>query len=60
MAVFSEPEDIVKLKPDMIKLRKLDLRGVIVTSKGREADFASRFFATKYGISEDPVTGSTH
>jgi predicted PhzF superfamily epimerase YddE/YHI9 len=33
---------------------------VIVTAPGGEADFVSRFFAPKYGIPEDPVTGSAH
>ena len=60
MAVFPEPADIIALKPDMMMLRKLDLRGVIVTAKGKDVDFISRFFVPKYGIPEDPVTGSTH
>jgi predicted PhzF superfamily epimerase YddE/YHI9 len=33
---------------------------VIVTSRGREFDFVSRFFAPGSGIDEDPVTGSSH
>jgi len=44
----------------MKKLKKLALRGVIVTAKGSKADFSSRFFAPKLGISEDTVTGSAH
>ena len=32
----------------------------IVTSKGINVDFVSRFFAPKIGINEDPVTGSAH
>ena len=60
MAVFSEPDDVVGLKPDMMTLSKLDLRGVIITKKGKNVDFISRFFAPKYGIPEDPVTGSAH
>ena len=60
MAVFPEPDDVVELKPDMIMLSKLDLRGVIVTAKGKDVDFISRFFAPKYGVLEDPVTGSAH
>ena len=46
--------------PDFWRLRELDLRGVIVTAPGEELDFVSRFFAPKYGIDEDPVTGSAH
>ncbi len=59
-AVFSSESDIIELKPDMGLLKKLDLRGVIVTAKGNKVDFVSRFFAPKYGIDEDPVTGSAH
>jgi predicted PhzF superfamily epimerase YddE/YHI9 len=36
------------------------LRGVIVTAPGTDVDFVSRFFATKIGIPEDPVTGAAH
>lgn len=58
--VFSNEKAIVELKPDMALLKKLDLRGVIVTAKGDEVDFVSRFFAPRFGIDEDPVTGSAH
>ena len=41
-------------------LNRLGLRGVSVTAPGDKADFVSRFFAPKFGIPEDPVTGSAH
>lgn len=53
-------ETLRHLDPDMSLLRQLDRRGVIVTAEGRDCDFVSRFFAPKYGIDEDPVTGSAH
>ena len=54
-------EDAVNnINPDMTLLRQLDRRGVIVTAEGIDCDFVSRFFAPKYGIDEDPVTGSAH
>ena len=34
--------------------------GVIVTAKGDESDFVSRFFTPQASILEDPVTGSAH
>lgn len=34
--------------------------GVIVTAKGNECDFVSRFFTPQATILEDPVTGSAH
>lgn len=33
---------------------------VIVTAKGAQVDFVSRFFAPNAGLPEDPVTGSAH
>lgn len=60
LAVFEDEEVIRKLSPDHSLLSKLDRRGVIVTAPGREHDYVSRFFAPKYGIPEDPVTGSAH
>jgi PhzF family phenazine biosynthesis protein len=50
------------LIPDMVMLKKVDTRGVIVTavSDVPEYDFVSRFFAPGIGIDEDPVTGSAH
>ena len=59
-AVFSNEDEIKGMNPNMAELEKLDLRGVIVTAKGKNVDFVSRFFAPKYGIKEDPVTGSSH
>jgi len=60
MAVFDNEEEVIGLKPNFDALSKLDLRGVMVTAKGKEVDFVSRFFAPRYGINEDPVTGSAH
>jgi PhzF family phenazine biosynthesis protein len=58
--VFERERDVRELIPDMGTLKKLDLRGVIVSAPGDEADFVSRFFAPALGIDEDPVTGSAH
>ena len=60
VAVFDSEAIIRSLQPNMMLLSELDLRGVIVTAPGDEFDFVSRFFAPKYGIPEDPVTGSAH
>ncbi len=58
--VYSKEREVRQLTPDTARLKSLDRRGVIVTARGDEADFVSRFFAPKYGIPEDPVTGSAH
>lgn len=60
IAVYKTEDDIISITPELMKLKKLDLRGVIITAPGKEVDFVSRFFAPKYGIDEDPVTGSAH
>ena len=60
MAVFGDEADVRSLEPDMSALARLDTRGVIATAPGREVDFVSRFFAPRFGIPEDPVTGSAH
>ena len=42
------------------ELRKLDLRGVVITAPGHDSqtDYVLRFFAPKNSVSEDPVTGN--
>ncbi|HXH71780.1 MAG TPA: PhzF family phenazine biosynthesis protein [Mariprofundaceae bacterium] len=60
LAVFDDEEMVRAIEPDHALLRQLDLRGVIVTAPGHDVDFVSRFFAPKFGIPEDPVTGSAH
>lgn len=57
--VASEDE-VRALDPDHSRLRRIPVRGVIVTSRSPEFDFVSRFFAPGSGIDEDPVTGSAH
>jgi PhzF family phenazine biosynthesis protein len=59
--VVYQTESIIRsIVPDLALLREIDLRGVVVTAPGQEADFVSRFFAPKFGLPEDPVTGSAH
>lgn len=60
VAVYEKEEDVLEMNPDFFRMSQLDLRGVVVTARGKDYDFVSRFFAPNYGISEDPVTGSAH
>src|SRR5690348_4440836 len=55
-------EQLRALSPDHSTLRRIPVRGVIVTARSSrpEFDFVSRFFAPGSGIDEDPVTGSAH
>ncbi|UAY51399.1 PhzF family phenazine biosynthesis protein [Ferruginibacter albus] len=60
LLVELENEDAVKnCTPDFTALKKTGEK-VIITAKGSNADFVSRFFAPSAGINEDPVTGSAH
>lgn len=52
-------ESVRNCEPDFSLLKKMGEK-VIITSRGNEVDFVSRFFAPAVGIEEDPVTGSAH
>lgn len=54
-------DEIRDYLPDFEKLALLPYQGLIITCRlDNEFDFASRYFAPRAGINEDPVTGSTH
>jgi PhzF family phenazine biosynthesis protein len=57
---LASEDEVRAVRPDHALLRTIPARGVIVTSRGSEYDFVSRFFAPAVGIDEDPVTGSAH
>lgn len=52
--------ELLAIDPDMDTLRQQPEGGLIVTARGEDCDFVSRFFAPNYGIDEDDVTGSAH
>lgn len=54
-----EIEDIV-VNREVFDQINLNPGGVIVTAKGDNCDFVSRFFTPQATILEDPVTGSAH
>jgi predicted PhzF superfamily epimerase YddE/YHI9 len=58
IVVFEREEDVLDAVPVMTMLSELDLRGICITAPSNKYDFVTRFFAPKYGINEDPVTGS--
>lgn len=61
MVEVDSEEALRSLSPDHATLRKLPVRGIIVTARGSsDFDFVSRFFAPGSGVDEDPVTGSAH
>ncbi len=60
LVVLKDEAEVRGVRPDFAALKKIECLGVIITSRGKDVDFVSRFFAPQAGIDEDPVTGSAH
>ncbi|EMP57048.1 phenazine biosynthesis protein, PhzF family [Marinobacter santoriniensis NKSG1] len=60
MVVLDSESAVRDARPDMAALRELGNQGLIITARGDDCDFVSRYFAPGAGIDEDPVTGSIH
>lgn len=60
MAVLPGAADVAAVRPDFVAIAQFPGRGLIVTAPGDRSDFVSRYFAPKFGVNEDPVTGSAH
>ena len=61
VAVLDSAVRVRDLRPSMADILALPGGALIVTAEGGQgADITSRYFAPKYGIAEDPVTGSLH
>lgn len=60
IVVYEDGTDLTALDPNIELLKKLDLRGVCITTTHDRYDFVNRFFAPNYGINEDSVTGSAY
>ena len=68
LVLLNSEDELRSIDPDFIALKSIkeeagidnDSFGIIVTAKGNDCDFVSRFFAPNAGIDEDPVTGRAH
>jgi PhzF family phenazine biosynthesis protein len=60
--VFETEEIIRRIEPNQSTLNQINLDpgGIVITAKGDEVDFVSRYFTPQASIFEDPVTGSAH
>jgi PhzF family phenazine biosynthesis protein len=60
--VYDHASDVKNIIINRAKFDEINLDpgGVIVTAKGDESDFVSRFFTPQATALEDPVTGSAH
>ena len=59
-AVYDDESMITNIKPDFEAVSDLNGQGLIISAPSNQYDFVSRYFCPKYGINEDPVTGSAH
>lgn len=58
--VLKNEQAVLDFIPDLPKITQLNPCGLVITAKGDEHDFVSRYFVPHAGIPEDPVTGSIH
>jgi PhzF family phenazine biosynthesis protein len=59
---LADARTVRNLRPDLGALRAVDVEAVTVTARSDDPafHFVSRYFAPRYGIPEDPVTGAAH
>jgi len=60
IAVLRDEGKVALATPDFSLLEQPHPYVVVITAPGEGDDFVSRYFAPRYGIPEDPVTGSVH
>lgn len=62
LLVYENESAIKSIVPNIEIMNQINIDpgGIIVTAKGNQADFVSRFFTPQASIFEDPVTGSAH
>ena len=61
IAVFATERDVREFEPNLDSLLELPLRAAVVTARGDDVDFVSRWFCPRHGEGEDiGFTGSAH
>jgi PhzF family phenazine biosynthesis protein len=62
VVLLADEAAVKACNPDFGPLRAIETRGVIITAPATQdnVDVVSRFFAPRFGIDDDPVTGSAH
>lgn len=61
VVALHDEKTAANVHPDLSCLSSIPVRGFILAARSSgPASFVSRFFAPRFGISEDPVTGSAH
>jgi PhzF family phenazine biosynthesis protein len=59
-ALFSNETEVRELRPDFRAVAAVGKEAIGVGAPGDDVDLVSRYFAPRFGIDEDPVTGSAH
>ena len=59
-AVYDNEQQVFDVEQDTVLIAELGPLDVVVTAKGNQYDFVSRYFWPANGGDEDPVTGSIH
>ena len=60
LCIVKSEREVRELNFEFAPLTQLDRDCLIVSAQGEKVDAVSRFFAPKYAVPEDPVTGSAH
>lgn len=60
LIALADEHAVSRAQIDLIALKKLPKRGLVITAPSTLADYYSRCFYPRYFINEDPVTGSAH
>jgi PhzF family phenazine biosynthesis protein len=60
LAIYENIESVLKAKPNLANLKRLNTRGLVISAQGQDTDIVSRCFYPRIGVDEDPVTGSAH
>jgi PhzF family phenazine biosynthesis protein len=60
LAIFEDEDAVRNMKINIRELDNLKDAGLIISARGNQVDFVSRFFIPALGIDEDPVTGFAH
>lgn len=60
LAIFEDEDQVRNMKINTRALDNINNAGLIISAKGNQVDFVSRFFIPAVGVDEDPVTGYAH
>lgn len=60
LAIFNNENEVRNLTPNFNLLKEFQMRGLVASSLGEDADFVSRAFFPRLNVNENPVCSSAH